>query len=141
MSRSGWRRKPPLTEALRNGVVPMAVRQNLLHLTSKQADQQLTAAELDHIGGQTILAINCAYLGESLAVLVLFRDDKSPFTDEDIAMLQSIKSVFATALAGIVRGNEPLDESGGGLLEEDNDQKRKGSDAADWWKRGEPPPF
>ena len=46
----------------------------------------------------------------------------------------------ATALAGIVRGNEAL-EDGGGLLEEEDDGKRKGNDSADWWKRGEAPPF
>jgi FixJ family two-component response regulator len=132
--------EPPLTEAMRTGIVPLTVRQSLVHLTSRQADQQLTAAELDHLGGQTVLAINCAYLGESLAVLVLFRDDKSPFTEEDVAMLRSINSVFATALAAIVRGNDALEDNGGGLLEEDDDRKRKSSDA-DWWKRGEAPPF
>ena len=118
----------------------MTVRDGMIHLTARQADQQLTAPELDHMSGQTVLSTNCTYLGESLAVLTLFRDDKAPFTDDDVAMLKSINSVFATALAAIVRGDEPP-EDGGGLLEEDDDRKGKSSDASDWWKRGEEPPF
>src|SRR5206468_8078124 len=108
--------EPPLTEAMRTGIVPMTGRDNLVHLTANEAHRKLTAAELDHLAGQTVLAVNCAYLGESLAVLVLFRDDKSPFTDDDITMLRAISPVFATALAGIVRGTDSSEE-GGGLLE------------------------
>jgi hypothetical protein len=131
----------PLTDSMRNGIVPMTVRDSLVHLSATQADKQLTSAELDHLAGQTLLSTNCAYLGESLAVLVMFRDDKSPFTDEDVVMLKSISSVFATALAAIVRGNDST-EDGGGLLEEDDENRKgKNNDSADWWKRGEAPPF
>jgi response regulator of citrate/malate metabolism len=134
--------EPALTEAMRNGIVPMTVRDSTVHLTARQADQQLTAAELDHMAGQTVLATNCSYLGESLAVLVMFRDDKSPFSDEDVAMLKAISSVFAIVLAAIVRGDDDgAIEDTGGLLEEEDDRKGKSSDAADWWKRGEAPPF
>jgi hypothetical protein len=120
----------------------MTVRDSTVHLTARQADQQLTAAELDHMAGQTVLATNCSYLGESLAVLVMFRDDKSPFSDEDVAMLKAISSVFAIVLAAIVRGDDDgAIEDTGGLLEEEDDRKGKSSDAADWWKRGEAPPF
>jgi hypothetical protein len=127
----------------------MTVRENLLHLGAREADRKLTAAELDQLGGQTILATNCAYLGESLAVVVMFRDEKSPFNEEDVEMLRSISSTFATALAAIVRGNDDdaIDDNGT-LLEEEGDDSsddkrdRKGKrDSADWWKRGEPPPF
>jgi response regulator of citrate/malate metabolism len=138
--------EPALTDAMRNGIVPMTVRENLVHLAARQADQKLTSAELDQLGGQTILATNCAYLGESLAVVVMFRDDKSPFTEEDVEMLRAISSTFATALAAIVHGNDgALDDEGGNLLEEEDGDgkgpKGKNPDNADWWKRGEPPPF
>jgi len=92
--------EPPLTEAMRDGIVPMTVRENLVHLAARQADQKLTSKELDQLGGQTLLATNCAYLGESLAVVVMFRDDKSPFNEEDVEMLRSISSVFANRAGG-----------------------------------------
>jgi len=94
-----------------------------------------------------VLAVNCSYLAESLAVVVMFRDAKAGFSDEDAATLKAVSPLFATALAGIVRGNDgPAEEEdeGGSLLDENNQdkpQKRKKEDAADWWKRGEEPPF
>jgi hypothetical protein len=89
--------------------------------------------------------VNCTYLGESLAALVLFRDERSPFTEEDTAMLKAIGGIFATCLASIVRGTDGSeDEDGGGLLDDDIDPdkpKRREKNDADWWKRGEAPPF
>ena len=96
---------------------------------------------------QTVLGVNCTYLGESLAALVLFRDERSPFTEEDIAMLKAISGTFATSLASMVRG---ADESGeeedfGSMLDEEyrprQTQASSEKNDADWWKRGEAPPF
>jgi hypothetical protein len=95
------------------------------------------------------MAVNCSYLAESLAVVVMFRDAKAGFSAEDAQTLKTISPLFAVALAGIVRGNEDEEESDEGTLLDENNQdkdksdkeKKKKKDDADWWKRGEAPPF
>jgi response regulator of citrate/malate metabolism len=149
---------PALTEAMRNGIVPMINREGFLHLSADEAKKVLTGEELKHMAGQTILGTACTYLGESLASVILFRDAASPFTDEDAAALKAISPLFATALASCVRSAEAADEDaeteadGDGnnpffdnTAEDDEAPKEKPKkpkkDDADWWKRGEAPPF
>ena len=81
--------------------------------------------------------------GESLATLILFRDEKSPFSDEDVATLRAISPIFAVALANMVRKSQGSDgdDDGGPLLDENENPNPKAKNDADWWKRGEPPPF
>jgi len=93
-------------------------------------------------------------LGESLAQIVMFRESTKPFTGADIATLRTIGPVFAVTLATMVRqeaddADEPNDNpfyDGGAIMDDENDspprkprKPRKGD--ADWWKRGEEPPF
>ena len=153
-----------LTDALRRGTVSLALKENLVHLNGDSMKKKLTPAEMQFLEGQDLIAINCTYLAESLAVVVLFRDGKTPFKDEDTAMLKSICPLFALALAGIVRetdgedgasmfgdgseseGDATPDANPGNLLDDHHTdqpkQKRKPKkDDADWWKRGEQPPF
>ncbi len=153
---------PALTDAMKNGIVPMINRESFLHLSADEAKKVLTAEELKHMSGQTVLAMACTYLGESLAGVVLFRDAASPFTDEDAAALKAIGPIFATALASCVRGSDGTEEdpdpdtepAGDGNnpfydnVEDEgpkdtdtNKPKKPKKDAADWWKRGEAPPF
>lgn len=136
-----------LTDAMRAGLVKLAVKDGNVHLSGEELVAKLTTRELEFFKDQDVLAVNCSYLAESLAVVVMFRDAKAGFSDEDAATLKAVCPLFATALAGIVRGNDgPAEEEddGGSLLDENNQdkpQKRKKDDAADWWKRGEEPPF
>jgi YesN/AraC family two-component response regulator len=137
-----------LTDALRKGIVKQAIRDGIVRLSGDELRQRLTPAELDYLGDQELIAINCTYLAESLGVMVFFRDGKTGFKDEDMATIQQVCPLFAVALAGIVRGSDPGDEYGeqGGLLDDHNtDQPPKKKppkkDDADWWKRGEAPPF
>ena len=96
---------------------------------------------------------SCTYLGEALAAVVLYRDAKTPFSDDDAAALKAVSPIFATALASVVRGSDGEDDDdtgddrdGGaspfydGPPPKDNEPKKK-KDEADWWKRGEAPPF
>jgi response regulator of citrate/malate metabolism len=154
--------QPSLTEAMKNGLVPMVNREGFLHLSADEAKKVMTADELKHLPGQTVLATACTYLGESLASVILFRDAASPFSEEDAAALRAISPLFATALASCVRGDdgEEADEDadtdpaagdekntpfadGESLDGNEPPQKPKKpkKDDADWWKRGEPPPF
>ncbi len=139
------------TNAMRTGIVPMVTKDSFVHMNAEQAGQNLTPAELDYMRNQTVMGVNCTYLGESLAALVLFRDDRSPFTEEDAAMLKAVSGIFATSLASMVRGGEEGDEDsdgeneGGSLLDDgadpDKPKSRNKKNDADWWKRGEAPPF
>ena len=136
-----------LTDALRNGLVKVAVREDMFHLSGQDLRAKLTAREMEFLKDQDVVAVNCSYLAESLAVVVMFRDAGTGFTEEDAATLKQICPLFATALAGIVRGNETEEEGEGGNLLDDTNQdtpekkKPKKKDEADWWKRGEGPPF
>jgi hypothetical protein len=84
----------------------------------------------------------------------------SPFSDDDAAALRAISPLFATALASCVRGNDDEEAEGdadtegeekdtpfadGGAIDNDSEPpqkpKKQKKDDADWWKRGEPPPF
>ncbi|MBC8108171.1 MAG: response regulator [Anaerolineae bacterium] len=151
------------TEAMKEGLLPLVHREGFVHLSSDEIAAQLTETEVKSLAGQTLMAVNCTYLGETLATFVAFRDSRSPFSEEDGAMLKAISPLFAVALASVVRKTEgDLDEDGNPFYDDsdaDNDhvdddrnaerdrdrEKKKREDkerhSADWWKRGEPPPF
>ncbi|HUB27409.1 MAG TPA: response regulator [Tepidisphaeraceae bacterium] len=140
---------PPLIEAMRQGMLRRVIREGFVHLEGEEAAGALTAAENRFLRGQTIVGTHCTYLGESLAVLILYREGARPFTAADAEVIKSIGPIFAVALAAAVRveGGEH-DESDGGLAEPDDGadmpekpRKRKKTSDADWWKNGEPPPF
>jgi DNA-binding response OmpR family regulator len=132
--------EPPLTDAMRQGLVPLVNRDAFIHLGSDEAGTKLSAAELQHLAGQTILGVSCTYLGEALASVLVFRDGKTPFTQDDTQALKLISPIFATSLASSVHAAEESDGSEGGLLDDDGPKGPKKNDA-DWWKRGEEPPF
>lgn len=162
----------PLTNALKRVVLPAAANEGgesgatPLHVRGGHFEKELTASERKLLGGQDILAAHCTYLGEGLASLIFFRDEASPFTEDDEALLSAIAPLFALSLASVVRETgEPFDAEGdaeeqsgdnadtteaGGTADRDpprgDGKPRKGKqppkpDPADWWKRGEPPPF
>jgi len=142
--------EPILTDALRRVVLPGAPADGIVRLQGAALADKLTPQEFKFLNGQEILALNCTYLGESLAALVFFRTDQNPFTEEDQSLLKSIGPIFAVALAGVVRdtpeGPEEAGDSPGGTDTregpgETGKDKRNARDSADWWKRGEPPPF
>jgi len=141
-----------LTEALRNGLVKQVGKEDLIHLSGDDLRARLTQKEVEFLKDQDVLAVNCSYLAESLAVVVMFRDAKAGFSEDDAATLKTVCPLFAVALAGIVRGNEQDEEEseGGSLLDENNQdqekdkdkpEKKRKKDDSDWWKRGEAPPF
>jgi DNA-binding response OmpR family regulator len=135
----------PMTDALRKGLLEHVLREEFVHWTDREAHQLLTDAELDHLAGCSVMGINCTYLGESLATILMFRDGKSPFTTEDVAALRAVAPVFAHGLTNIARRGEPGDEPDGndesGWPDEDGKKPGAKKDDADWWKRGEAPPF
>jgi hypothetical protein len=150
-----------LTDALKRVLLPRAARDGLLRAKAEDFQDKFTPQELALMKGQDIVAVNCTYLGESLAALVFFRDAKSPFTADDESLLKQVSPIFAVSLASIVRGAEDDAEREGehGAGAEGNGEtpffdgtadpekkdpkkpQKKKDDPADWWKRGEDPPF
>lgn len=143
--------EPVLTEALRRVLVPMAVKDAIVHVPSTTLADRLTPQEMKHLKGSDVLAVNCTYLGESLASIVFFRDEKGGFKEPDVDLLKQIAPIFAVELATVVRevqGDEdddeaPFCETDTEVEDHGNKPKKrpKKKDPADWWKNGEDPPF
>ena len=137
----------PLTEALKGGLLRSVNSESFIHFSADEAREKISAAEKKFVEGQTVMGVTCTYLGEVLASVIMFRDGKTPFSDDDAEALKSISPIFATALATMVHeGEEGEDDNS--MLDEDvreddepKKKKRNPKNDADWWKRGEDPPF
>jgi FixJ family two-component response regulator len=121
----------PLVEAMKSGLVARAIGQGFLHVGPEHAEQHLSPRELELLGGQDIMAVNCTYLGETLAAIVLFRDAAHGFSEADASTLTMISPMFAVALAGVVRTHE----------QSENPPAEDAPPEDEWWKNGEAPPF
>jgi FixJ family two-component response regulator len=143
----------PLTSAMCNGFLRLIEQQGVVRLSASESQKQLTAEELKYLKKQTLMGSKCTYLGEPLAQMVVFRDGDKPFSDDDLATLKIITPIFGLALATVSKNDDlnlssddsddEYDTLAGGF-EENTDQpprKRRKDDDADWWKRGETPPF
>lgn len=53
--------------------------------------------------GSDALAFSCRHDGDCLAVGVLFRDRKNPFSDDAVAQLKSVADIFGKQLARVVK--------------------------------------
>lgn len=142
--------EPKVTSALQHAVVSATAREGFLNLNADDLAKRLRPADRTLLPNQAALCTSCSYLGESLAVVALFRDAKTPYRIEDDAMLRQIATVFATRLATLVKVvDEETDEaqdtsspwSDDEPKKSKNDNAKKKKDSADWWKNGEAPPF
>ena len=107
-------------EWLAKNVIPRINAAGFLHA----GDKPLAAKhEPKGLAGQTVLGVECAYLAESLASVIVFRSAERPFTGDDLALLKASGPVFATALTALIRQAEA------------EDKKKDAED--EWWRRGE----
>lgn len=104
---------------LRTHVIPLTGQDGLLYAG---------ATAMKPLGGQnstmqqqTIISVDCTYLAESLATLIVFRKPDKPFGGDELALLKAAGPVFATALTNLIRGGEP--------------QKKQRADEDEWWRR------
>ncbi len=137
-----------LVDSLQKNLLKMAIRRGFLRLREPETKAHLTPVEARHLSSHDVIAMTCTYLGETLGVLLLFRDKQAPFSDEDLAALRVFSPLFALSLAQAVRGanvggrDEDTDLFGdGGGPENGNEKQGKREDPSEWWKRGESPPF
>ena len=145
-----------VSDAMRRVLLPLAGRDGRdapVRVEVAALKDKLSPKETELFADQQFLLLDCTYLGESLATLVFFRDQQVPFSDADHETLRAIGPIFAQTLAAIVRG-ELEEEPDDGPLNADEEEprreprredpkraKNKKPDPADWWKRGETPPF
>ncbi len=136
---------PEITEALKREILPHVLRDGLVRLTPDAMADRFSDEEMERLGGQEFLAVNCTYLGEPLAAVVFFRDSAESFSDEDVQTLQAISPIFAVELAAMVRGDdaEPADASDGNEYRpsdyhsrdhQPGDNFRSDRINPDWWK-------
>lgn len=130
-----------LTDAMKGGIVKLADKEAFLRLNGDEAQEKLTPAELDYLADQDIMAVNCTYLGETLAVVVIFREVGKGFVEADASTLKTISPLFALSLAGVVRDAQGDGDDNGITDDEDEEDHRKSRREDDWWKNGEAPPF
>ncbi|HEV7298158.1 MAG TPA: response regulator [Tepidisphaeraceae bacterium] len=142
-----------LTDAIRDVVLPMATREGFVQLQASELKGRVSPEAFHYIDKQSLVAMNCTYLGESLASIVFFRDASVPFKDEHVDAMKGIGPLFALSLASMVNGGDEGDDGGEGFdVEPDSNEPPTKSNSgekkarekkadADWWKRGEAPPF
>ncbi len=123
--------EPNIVDAVLRTLVPVVMQNNLVRKSADELSDELSEQEQEDFAGQQFVGINCTYLGETLASIVFFRDETSPFTDTDTATLSAISAIFAVSLATIVK------EQGESEAEGDDEDRSQ----ADWWKRGEDSPY
>lgn len=134
-----------LTDALKRIVIPIAAKDAFVRVQADTLADRFTPQEMAYVKGCDLMAVNCTYLGESLATLVFFRDLKSPFSDDDASLLQQISAIFAVELASVVRDGQmpdaPFYDGEGNTADPEEKPRKSKKDPADWWKTGEEPPF
>ena len=148
----------PVSAALKRVILPLAARDGRdapVKLVAAELGDKLSPDERQMFRDQQFIALDCTYLGESLATLIFFRDAQVPFSEPDMETVKSVGPLFAQALATVVRQGEddaePAEGPGDDINEgPDNEggtanphKRRKSSkpDPADWWKRGDASPY
>lgn len=76
------------------GVVSLQTREQLLRRLGSDAEW------LDDSG---VVAMSCRDGNECLAVLVLFRDRRTPFTTTQVEMLSTVRGLFASQLSRVIK--------------------------------------
>lgn len=90
----------------------------------------------DWLDGHAVACLGCHHDDECLAVLTFFRDRRTGFSDEHVAMLDATATVFAEQLARVIHIHHrhlPKDQWAGGEfdLDERDDQDAKDREAWD----------
>lgn len=122
-----------LTSAMEDNLLKVVMRRGFIRLREGELEEHLSPAEKKFLSTQEIVGINCQYLGDALGAMVMFRDVRTPFSEDDVAALKTITPLFSLALTRAAHSGL------GGLDEEDQPPDKR--DEADWWKSGQEPPF
>jgi DNA-binding response OmpR family regulator len=116
-----------VTRWLAKNVIPRVGIDGFLH-AGDDAAAALGKGELKAMAGHAFLAVDCAYLAESLGTLIIFRRSSKPFASDNLDLLKAAGAVFATALTNLVHG-------GGKDSSPDRKHEQADDDEQEWWRR------
>jgi FixJ family two-component response regulator len=108
-----------VTRWLKTYIVPRATAQG--YLNSGDAPAGPVSPDLKPLQQQSMVAVQCTYLAESLATIVVFRKREKPLGGDDRSLLEAAGPVFATALTNLIRRGES--------------EQKKLPDEDEWWRR------
>lgn len=114
-----------VTRCLAEHVIPRVTADGLLHVGGDSGDP-LTGAPSKAMHGQSLLAVDCTYLAESLATLIVFRRSEKPFGGDELELLKAAAPVFATAITNLVRSGGTEAGARGDDENEDGEEWRRG---------------
>ncbi|GEM_PF-1015949 len=93
-----------ILQHLADVVAPKMVdRQNALHITDNDALGSWIGADAAYLEDTHVLAVRCQHEDETLAVLVAFRDQSTPFASEMIQTFEAISTLLAEQLSRVIR--------------------------------------
>lgn len=81
----------------------LASRNELLHITDNDTLEQWIGDDAAYLADSHLVAFSCRHDDESLAAIILFRDQSEPFTPELLDAAASIAPVLGDYLAKVIR--------------------------------------
>jgi DNA-binding response OmpR family regulator len=73
------------------------------HITDRAGVDKYLAGDAQWIGESHMIAFSCRHEGECLAIFLLFRDSKTPYTEGLLGQLKTVRDLFAQQLAKVIR--------------------------------------
>jgi hypothetical protein len=100
----------PVLDRLANGICHHVAEQGeLVKFHDVKEFIEAVGPEAEILQNSDVIAMPCTHEGECLAVVFLFRDVETPFTEEMAPLLDSLRQVFGEQLAKVVRIHHRLD--------------------------------
>ena len=75
----------------------------MVHLTSKRSMDDYIGDQAEWLGDSHVAGYACRFESETLAIVLLFRDPRTPFTRTLLEQVQAVGDVFAAQLARVIR--------------------------------------
>lgn len=93
-----------ILQHLADVVAPKMVdREHVLHLTDNESLERWIGADAAYLEDTHVLAVRCQHDEETLAVLVAFRDQSTPFSPEMVQTFEAISTLLAEQLSRVIR--------------------------------------
>ena len=73
------------------------------HITDRAGVDRYMAGDAQWIGESHMIAFSCRHEGECLAIFLLFRDSKTPYTEGLLPQLKTVRDLFAQQLAKVIK--------------------------------------
>lgn len=100
----------PVLDRLANGVCHHVAEQgDLVKFHDVKEFIEAVGPEAEILQNSDVIAMPCIHEGECLAVVFLFRDMSTPFSEEMAPLLDSLRQVFGEQLAKVIRIHHRLD--------------------------------